>query len=601
MDKKKRKVSLKHSKSNRRINTLIIFIIAILLVLILTGVLIYKGNSTETVAGEATRVGQVPQPSVPAQPITETTPALVPSHLHELKDLKQKDCLQSQYISYENGQFICKNLLSINLNNNTNNKIYVNILDYGAVPNDNKDDWAAIQKALDELKQNTGSGNYVIFMPAGTYQISDTLQPPNSASYYTLMGEGKMATQIRWFGSKGKPMIKLLNARGTVLRDFGLFGNGGAIPSYGIEVHIDKTKIGGGAPTGTFFENLLIANYYGEVFDVGIGFTSGPEYDANNEGGTFINVDILNANKYGYSFEHSNSLNHNIYSGVVTAKEAAINNINPNPVPWNPENLQFGTMGGSFAVFGTLMNVKSGGHIFRLGAAHHSIMIFGASVETENGSGLLTTPIPITEMPTTIQFIGGTYKLGGGNIPNVYFDAGVGSILSFTDVTLAGEGNWEFPSSGSKVIINGGVYSIVDLKYNNEVLIDGSYNSAGALGFNPLNLGGGKLKITDSSGGFDGLGWFGRQRFDVGDQTPSVQGWDYFEAYYTTLTTITDFKDGYPGKEFTLFVPNGNLIIKSGAIRTKDLKDLSVPAGSFIHFRKASPSVGGPFWWIENI
>ncbi|MEK6904996.1 MAG: hypothetical protein AABX24_01205 [Nanoarchaeota archaeon] len=415
------------------------------------------------------------------------------------------------------------------------------------------------------------------------------------------MGEGKQATQIRWIGPKGKPMIRLLNARGTVLRDFGMFGNGAAIPSYGIQVHIDSTKIGNGAPTGTFFENLMIANYYGEVFDVGIGFTAASGYDVNNEGGTFINVDILNAAKYGYSFEHSNSLNHNIYSGVVSAKEAAINNINPNPVPWNPSGFQFGTMGGSFAVFGTLMNVKKDGHIFRLGATHHSIMVFGASVESEPGSGLLTTPVPITQMDTTIQFIGGTYKIGGENVPNVYFDADAGSILSFTDVTLAGSGSWVFPSSGSKVIVKGGVYSIDDLKYNNEVLIDSSYNSAGALGFKPLNLGSGKLKITDSSGGFDGLGWMGRQRFNLNDPTPSVQGWDYFEAHYTQPMEITDFKDSYPGKEFTLFVANGNLVIKNGAIRTKDLKDLSVPAGSFIHFRKASPSVGGPFWWIENI
>ena len=94
-------------------------------------------------------------------------------------DLKQKDCLQNQYVSYENGQFICKNLPSINTGDTTNNKIYVNILDYGAIPNDNKDDRAAIQKALDELKQNTLTGNYVIFMPAGIYEISDTLQPPN--------------------------------------------------------------------------------------------------------------------------------------------------------------------------------------------------------------------------------------------------------------------------------------------------------------------------------------------------------------------------------------------------------------------------------------
>lgn len=597
---KKRKVSSKQSNSSHRTNIVVFVIVVILLISILTSALVFKKKSTGALAGEATKLVQTAQRNVPAQPVTETSPLVTPqspSHLHELKDLKQKDCLQGQYVSYENGQFICKNLPSINSGDTTNNKIYVNILDYGAIPNDNKDDRAAIQKALDELKQSTLTGNYIIFMPAGTYEISDTLQPPNSASYYTLMGEGKLATRIRWFGPKGKPMIKLLNARGTVLRDFGMFGNGGSPPSYGINVHIDSTKIGNGAPTGTYFENLMIANYYGEVFDVGIGFTSAPDYDANNEGGTFINIDILNAAKYGYSFEHSNSLNHNIYGGSVSAKEAVINNINP-----NPSGFQWGTMGGSFQIFGTQMNTQPGGYIFRLGAAHHSISVVGAAVETL--SGLLTTPVPITQMATTIQFIGGTYKLGGGtsSVPNIYFDASaVGSVLSFTDVNLAGVGDWIFPSSGSKVIVRGGVNSVVNLKYNNDVSIDQSDNGPGALTFNPINLGNGKLKITDSSGGFDGLGWIGRQRFQEGDKTPSVQGWDYFEAYYTQPREITDFKDGYPGKEFTLFVANGNLVIKNGAIRTKDLKDLSVPVGSFIRFRKASPSVGGPFWWIENI
>jgi hypothetical protein len=49
----------------------------------------------------------------------------------------------------------------------------IDVTDYGAVPDDEGDDYAAIQRALDQHP----SGNHVFYFPAGTYLLSETLRP----------------------------------------------------------------------------------------------------------------------------------------------------------------------------------------------------------------------------------------------------------------------------------------------------------------------------------------------------------------------------------------------------------------------------------------
>lgn len=69
----------------------------------------------------------------------------------------------------------------------------VSVLDYGAVPNDGKDDTAAIQKAFNE---NSGSGS-MIYLPPGTYHISDTIRWPGRQSFNALQGAGRDHTTLR--------------------------------------------------------------------------------------------------------------------------------------------------------------------------------------------------------------------------------------------------------------------------------------------------------------------------------------------------------------------------------------------------------------------
>lgn len=78
------------------------------------------------------------------------------------------------------------------------------ILDYGAKPNDDIDDTAAIQKALDDerrdangnsLYDNYGGRTKALYFPAGTYLVSNTLNWIGSD--VTLQGQGSGATVIR--------------------------------------------------------------------------------------------------------------------------------------------------------------------------------------------------------------------------------------------------------------------------------------------------------------------------------------------------------------------------------------------------------------------
>lgn len=83
----------------------------------------------------------------------------------------------------------------------------VDVRDFGAVPDDGKDDTAAIQRAFVE---NSGNGS-VIYLPPGEFMISDTIQWPGRQSFNALYGSGQAHTTLRLidrapgFGDAGKP------------------------------------------------------------------------------------------------------------------------------------------------------------------------------------------------------------------------------------------------------------------------------------------------------------------------------------------------------------------------------------------------------------
>ncbi len=80
---------------------------------------------------------------------------------------------------------------------------WANVRDYGAVGDGRADDTAAIQKALDDLRQPTFPKR-VLWFPAGTYRITETLQLLRAAHSESqgiaIYGEDPEKTIVRWDG-----------------------------------------------------------------------------------------------------------------------------------------------------------------------------------------------------------------------------------------------------------------------------------------------------------------------------------------------------------------------------------------------------------------
>jgi hypothetical protein len=81
--------------------------------------------------------------------------------------------------------------------------------DYGAVGDGKADDTAAIRKGLDDLQKHKDA--VVLFFPAGTYRITDTVKTVRKAHTdclgVTVVGEDPATTTIRWDGKAGGMMF----------------------------------------------------------------------------------------------------------------------------------------------------------------------------------------------------------------------------------------------------------------------------------------------------------------------------------------------------------------------------------------------------------
>ena len=97
--------------------------------------------------------------------------------------------------------------------------------EFGATGNGSTDDTAAIQAAFNQSLSNqiAGRGRVVIYLPAGTYKISDTIFAPRqdagnptNASYSNVMfvGEDPATTTIKWAGPAGGTMMWINGVNG---------------------------------------------------------------------------------------------------------------------------------------------------------------------------------------------------------------------------------------------------------------------------------------------------------------------------------------------------------------------------------------------------
>ncbi len=81
--------------------------------------------------------------------------------------------------------------------------------DFGAVGDGKADDTAALQRALDEIREHKRS--CVVYLPAGTYRISQTLKTARQAhqdNMVTIVGEDPAKVVLEWDGAEDGTMLQ---------------------------------------------------------------------------------------------------------------------------------------------------------------------------------------------------------------------------------------------------------------------------------------------------------------------------------------------------------------------------------------------------------
>ncbi|MEO1445409.1 MAG: glycoside hydrolase family 55 protein [Cyanobacteria bacterium J06635_11] len=220
----------------------------------------------------------------------------------------------------------------------------MDIRDYGAIPNDGKDDTAAIQKALDDgrrdasgkpLHDDFNGRSKFLYLPKGTYDISDTLDWVGAS--VTLNGDGdetilKLKDNAEGFGNVDAPKALLKAPNGNMsfrqnIRNLSVNtgrGNAGALgidynsSNVGSMQNVTITSGDGKGHTGLAMYDglpgpLLVKNVKVTGFDTGIGVASG-EY-----GVVLKDIELSGQNKRGIS----------VGGGMVTAHGLTSNNTVP--------------------------------------------------------------------------------------------------------------------------------------------------------------------------------------------------------------------------------------------------------------------------------
>ncbi len=198
----------------------------------------------------------------------------------------------------------------------------LNVLDFGAIPDDDKDDTKAIQEALNLHP----AGNRIIYLPAGTYRVTDTLKWPDgdhagiAQKRTILQGAGKALSILEvppktksfnenppkpviWTGSK--PAQRFRNAiRDLTIKigkdNWNAIGmqfnasNQGGIRNVTIQSENGTGKIGLDLGHTDEIGPLLVKNLTVDGFEYGIS----TKWPVNSN--TFENITLKNQRKYGW-------------------------------------------------------------------------------------------------------------------------------------------------------------------------------------------------------------------------------------------------------------------------------------------------------------
>jgi len=169
-----------------------------------------------------------------------------------------------------------------------------NVVDFGAVGNDGKDDTDAIRKAL-EAAEKAGGG--MVYFPRGRYRLSGELRLPR---FVVLEGEGRELVMLYWDDTDSPPEALI---RGT--DSFGIKDLTIACANY---IHVIMGNMGSNPISGNvFIKRVRIrANIYLHLKDprkVNERFLDAPEF-GSSRGGDLVrlggkNIEITDCDLYG--------------------------------------------------------------------------------------------------------------------------------------------------------------------------------------------------------------------------------------------------------------------------------------------------------------
>jgi hypothetical protein len=467
----------------------------------------------------------------------------------------------------------------------------ISLLDFGADPTGVADSTTAVQAVLNLMQPSTNyNGNPKIYAPAGTYKVSSTLSPVNSASNFVIEGDGKDSTVLVWNGSAGIPMFKFINPRSIWMDDLSLYGKSSAKPSAMVQYHRASGGTIGAATGFCGLRNVRIGDGTGDHTKAVVTSADGGQ-DSNNEQHIFENVDVIAPATYGYHFSHSNSLLHRIYGGSIQSYgTAAISNDCA------------GANNSSFYVFGTAFAGSNDSVIFEVGNPRVAIEIYSSFHEN-----VAATNTKVLSEIAGAPFVGGALKIYGGyyhmNDPTttstIVWNGDADSVLEFHGSTITSPSGVTFNFKGAgRVTFFGGANTTNSLTYNGETTLLHTKEGAGAPTYTQAGVG--TLRLVRSAGS---------SNLDVSEKITSgatfsasgrsTEGLIILE--HGGATNVTAITNGYVGQIITLFANNGNTtLVHAVATNAPYLQggaNFTMSAGNSITLRKAGSYLSNV--WVE--
>lgn len=243
---------------------------------------------------------------------------------------------------------------------------------YGAVGDGSTDDTIAIQAAIDAAI----AGGYELVFPPLDFLITDSLVWENARGFH-VRGSSNYTngTKFTWAGSSGIPAFRFFGCRDALIENIHFQSSAAATLHTAVE---SETRTGSVA-TRLMFRNVTADGTTSAGLQYGFRTVTGTGGNANNDMFEFHNCIVTNYTTAAWSFEHSQSKGHVLYScqynngAIGIATDRATNE------------------GGSFVA-----HHFSGGNassaVFALGNPNDYIIIYGGN--HENVARLLVTGGP---------------------------------------------------------------------------------------------------------------------------------------------------------------------------------------------------------------